>query len=232
MNVELSKAFFIEAAHRNPSAGGAAARLHGHSFRIEIVVEGPVDPILGWLIDYGDIKTAVKPLMDQLDHHNLNDVEGMADPTLPGIADWVYSRVKPALRQLKSVRVSVVGDNDYVPVRLEADPDQGLPHRIRFTFEAAQSLPHLPEGHPCRRLHGHTYRIEVGAQNLDALEPHVRDLYEELDHRHLNEIPGLDAATSERLCEWIWQRLAKQVDDLRVVIAQETATARCTYYGD
>ncbi|HOZ46030.1 MAG TPA: 6-carboxytetrahydropterin synthase [Candidatus Hydrogenedentes bacterium] len=103
---------------------------------------------------------------------------------------------------------------------------------MRFTFEAAQSLPHLAEGHPCRRLHGHTYRIEIGAADPARLIEPARQIYNTLDHTYLNHTPGLEAATSERLCQWIWNRLAGEAQGVEAVIVQETETARCIYHGE
>ena len=231
MNVQLVKEFLIEAAHWNTTATGPGGRLHGHSFRIEVIVEGEVDPRLGWLIDYGDIKEAFWPLRKQLDHRYLNEIEGMNSASLSDIAAWIQERLARKLPGLKGVRVSTVGDNAFIPVELEADPDRDLPQRIGFTFEAAQRLPNLPDGHPCRNLHGHTYRVEVGAADLARLERPLESIYETFDHRCLNDIPGLDDATSERLCAWIWDKLSNVIDDLEVVIVQETATARCIYHG-
>ncbi len=225
MDVELTKEFLAEAAHTNGQG------LHGHSFRIEIVAAGTVDPVRGWLIDFGLIKAAFKPLYAQLDHHNLDTVEGMTDTSVAGIRTWIAARLVPEVPCIKDVRVSIVGDGTFRPVSLPADDGRQLPARIRFTFEAAQSLPNLPEGHPCRRLHGHTYRVEAGAEDLEALRARLRALYDTLDHTYLNDIPGLEAATSERLCEWIWQCLAAEVSNLTVVVVQETATSRCIYYG-
>ena len=192
---------------------------------------GEVDAESGWLIDFGDIKKAFGPLQEQLDHHCLNDVPGLDDTMCGGIGEWIYERLKPALPLLHAVRVSITGDNDFIPIELDADDAARLPRRIQFKFEAAQSLPHLPPGHPCRQLHGHTYIVEVGADNIERLSRRLKALYDILDHQFLNEIPGLDAATSERLCYWIWNHLAETTDDLTVVVVQETATSRCIYRG-
>ena len=231
MQVELVKEFYVETAHRNPHGAGRRAQLHGHSLKVEVVVQGEVDPAMGWLIDYADIKRAFEPLAGQLDHHDAGEVEGLDDTSLDGIAAWIRARLAPALPGLKDVRVSIAGDCAFAPRELPADPGRNLPPRWRFSFEAAQSLPHLADGHPCRRLHGHTYVVEVGAGDLERLREPLRGLYERLDHRYLNEIPALAAATSERLGAWIWEWLSRHVDDLAVVVVQETASARCIYHG-
>jgi 6-pyruvoyltetrahydropterin/6-carboxytetrahydropterin synthase len=83
MKVELRKTFQFEAAHKLPNvpAEHKCARLHGHSFRIEIVVAGECDPLLGWLMDYADISRAFQGFHEALDHLLLNDVKGLENPT-------------------------------------------------------------------------------------------------------------------------------------------------------
>ena|SRR5688500_8636260 len=105
--MQLHKIFQIEAAHRLPNVpeGHKCARMHGHSFRIEIHVEGPVDPRFGWVIDYADVKAAFKPLYDRLDHYCLNDIEGLSNPTSENLAVWIWDRLKPSLPLLSKVVV-------------------------------------------------------------------------------------------------------------------------------
>ena len=97
--MDIFKVFTLEAAHRLPHvpAGHKCARLHGHSFRVEIHVSGPVDPHSGWVMDFADIKAAFQPLYDQLDHHYLNEVDGLDNPTSERLAAWIWERLKPAL---------------------------------------------------------------------------------------------------------------------------------------
>lgn len=105
--MDIFKAFTIEAAHRLPNVppGHKCARLHGHSFRVEIHVSGPVDPAFGWVADFADIKAAFKPLYEQLDHHYLNDVPGLENPTSERLSMWIYERLKPSLPLLARVVV-------------------------------------------------------------------------------------------------------------------------------
>ena len=105
--MDIFKVFTIEAAHRLPNvpAGHKCARLHGHSFRIELRVSGEVGARTGWVMDFADIKTAFKPLYDQLDHHYLNDIEGLDNPTSERLAQWIWERLKPALPLLDEVVV-------------------------------------------------------------------------------------------------------------------------------
>ncbi len=232
MKVHLSKEFFIEAAHRNEGGRGPASRLHGHSFKIEVCLAGEINTPEGWLLDFGDIKKVCAPLLEKLDHSNLNEFPGLDDTSLDGLSKFLLERFAPELPSLQSVRVSVLGDNAFRPVQLAPEPHNNLPERLRFSFEAAQSLPQLPSDHHCHNMHGHSYRIEVGSGDLDSLEPSLRKLYDMLDHRCLNDIEGLNTATCELLCEWIWDRLLEDVEDLAVVVVQETSTARCMYYGE
>jgi 6-pyruvoyltetrahydropterin/6-carboxytetrahydropterin synthase len=105
--MELFKVFQIEAAHRLPHVpvGHKCARIHGHSFRIEIHVEGPVDPQLGWVMDYAEIKSAFAPLFDALDHRYLNEIAGLENPTSERLAQWIWQQLKPNLPALSEVVV-------------------------------------------------------------------------------------------------------------------------------
>jgi 6-pyruvoyltetrahydropterin/6-carboxytetrahydropterin synthase len=103
--MEIFKEFTIEAAHRLPNVpvGHKCGRLHGHSFRIQIHVRGAVDPNLGWIIDFADIKTAFKPIEELIDHHYLNEVEGLENPTSENLARWLWQRLRPVLPLLSKV---------------------------------------------------------------------------------------------------------------------------------
>jgi 6-pyruvoyltetrahydropterin/6-carboxytetrahydropterin synthase len=105
--MDIFKTFSIESAHRLPNvpAGHKCARLHGHSFRIELHVSGPVEPHFGWVLDFAEIKAAFKPLYDQLDHHCLNDIDGLDNPTSENLARWIWTRLKPRLPLLAEVVV-------------------------------------------------------------------------------------------------------------------------------
>ncbi|MFI7208081.1 6-carboxytetrahydropterin synthase QueD [Micromonospora aurantiaca (nom. illeg.)] len=111
-----------------------------------------------------------------------------------------------------------------------------------FTFEAAHRLPHVPDGHKCARLHGHSYRVEVhvsgevGAEtgwvmDFGDIKKIVQPVCDQLDHRYLNEVSGLENPTSEVLARWIWDRLVDQLP-LSAVMVRETCTSGCVYRGE
>lgn len=108
MAVEIYKTFWLESAHRLPNVpeGHKCARLHGHSFRVDIHVAGEPGAESGWVMDFGDIKAAFKPLFRQLDHQYLNEIEGLENPTSEHLAIWIWKRLKPELPALSAVSVA------------------------------------------------------------------------------------------------------------------------------
>jgi len=105
--MDLFKSFTFEAAHRLPHVpeGHKCSRLHGHSFEVIIYVSGPVDPKMGWVIDFGDIKSAFKPIYDRLDHYYLNDIPGLENPTSENLAKWIWQELKPTLPLLSQIDI-------------------------------------------------------------------------------------------------------------------------------
>jgi 6-pyruvoyltetrahydropterin/6-carboxytetrahydropterin synthase len=108
MRVELTRTFGFESAHRLPMVppDHKCARMHGHSFRIDVQVAGEIDPKTGWLIDYAEITRVVEPLLKQeLDHRPLNDVPGLENPTSELLCVWLWRRLQPALPGLAAITV-------------------------------------------------------------------------------------------------------------------------------
>lgn len=105
--VELVKDFRFEAAHFLPNVaeGHKCRRIHGHSFRGEIAVRGPVDPHLGWVIDFAELRKAVDPLVHRLDHYLLNDIAGLENPTAERLAIWIWHELAPQLPGLHRVTI-------------------------------------------------------------------------------------------------------------------------------
>jgi 6-pyruvoyltetrahydropterin/6-carboxytetrahydropterin synthase len=111
-----------------------------------------------------------------------------------------------------------------------------------FRIEAAHRLPNVPPGHKCARLHGHSFRIGVHlegpvgeatgwVQDFADISAAMRDVHEALDHRYLNDVPGLDNPTSERLAVWVWERLRPRLPGLSRIVVHETCTSGCEYRG-
>lgn len=105
--MEIFKEFTFEAAHDLPNTpdGHKCRRLHGHSFRVRLAVEGDVDPVTGWVMDFAEIKAAFHPIWERLDHHYLNDIPGLENPTSEVIAKWIWAELKPALPLLSEVKL-------------------------------------------------------------------------------------------------------------------------------
>jgi 6-pyruvoyltetrahydropterin/6-carboxytetrahydropterin synthase len=105
VTIRLAHEFRFEAAHRLPNVpeGHKCARLHGHSFVVELVVEGEVDPHTGWVVDFAEMERAWAPLHALFDHRYLNDVEGLSNPTSENLARFVWERVRPTLPSLAAV---------------------------------------------------------------------------------------------------------------------------------
>ncbi|MDE2379508.1 6-carboxytetrahydropterin synthase QueD [Bradyrhizobium sp.] len=105
--MKISQAFKFEAAHRLPNVPEThpCSRLHGHSYRIEVRLEGPVDPKTGFVADFFDVERGFADILEAVDHRCLNDVAGLENPTAENIAVWIWERLKPAVAQISAVRV-------------------------------------------------------------------------------------------------------------------------------
>ena len=105
----LSQEFRFEAAHRLPNvpAEHKCARLHGHSFKVTVWVEGPLEPRLGWVMDYAQIREVVAPLLERtLDHRYLNDIPGLENPTSEHLARFLWLAIAPRLPGLAQIDVA------------------------------------------------------------------------------------------------------------------------------
>ena len=105
--MDIFRVFQVEAAHRLPNVpeGHKCARLHGHSFRIEVHVAGEVGENSGWVMDFAELRKIFQPVYDQLDHHYLNEIEGLENPTSENLARWIWQQLKPDLVGLKKIIV-------------------------------------------------------------------------------------------------------------------------------
>jgi queuosine biosynthesis protein QueD len=105
--VQIRKSFRFEAAHRLPRvpSGHPCGAMHGHSYGVILHLRGPIDPDLGWVVDFGDVGRAAKPLIAALDHACLNDVPGLENPTSEQLCLWLAQRLIPLLPALFAVEV-------------------------------------------------------------------------------------------------------------------------------
>ena len=107
MTTEIFQEFTFESAHSLPNVppGHKCARLHGHSFRVRLLVRGDVGPTTGWVMDFAEVADAIAPVREQLDHRLLNEIPGLGNPTSEVLAHWIWNALKPALPGLRSVEL-------------------------------------------------------------------------------------------------------------------------------
>jgi 6-pyruvoyltetrahydropterin/6-carboxytetrahydropterin synthase len=107
MNITLTKTFHFEAAHTLPNVppDHQCARMHGHSYKVEVSVTGPVGAESGWVMDHAEISKVVKPLIARLDHRYLNDIPGLENPTFEQLAGWLWRELQPHLPQLSAIEI-------------------------------------------------------------------------------------------------------------------------------
>jgi 6-pyruvoyltetrahydropterin/6-carboxytetrahydropterin synthase len=112
----------------------------------------------------------------------------------------------------------------------------------KFSFDSAHRLPNLPDGHKCKRLHGHTWQVTLfvdgpldeklgWVEDFGDIKKAFKPILADLDHYYLNEVPGLENPTSEVLAIWIWDRLKPILPALSRVEIHETCTTGCVYKG-
>lgn len=225
----------FEAARQVPilPQGHPSRNLHGHSFLARVRAELPA----GWAVfpgaEAGQLAERLTDCVAPLNYRLLND--RLQVPTDENLARWLRSRLD--VPGIETVGIQSTRDQG-------ADMDeQGRAHIWRrFRFEAAHRLPHVHEGHPCGRMHGHGFEVilhahqELGNQDMGVDFDHLgecwKPLHQELDYCCLNDIPGLENPTSERLAQWIWRRLKPVLLQLSWVTVYETVTAGCHYDGE
>lgn len=112
-----------------------------------------------------------------------------------------------------------------------------------FRFEAAHTLPSLPDDHKCRQMHGHSFKVEIHIEGKvdekigwiydhKLISSAMNPLLEQLDHSYLNDIEGLESPTIEIMAAWFWKKLSSQLPGLVEIVIYETPTARCSFRGE
>ena len=106
--MEIYKVFTFDSAHFLPNVpeGHKCRNMHGHTYYAKVVVARPLDPHLGWVVDFADMKKAFAPLMQQLDHKVLNDIPGLENPTAEHIAVWIWDQLKESLPGLTRIELN------------------------------------------------------------------------------------------------------------------------------
>lgn len=216
----------FEAAHRNTSVHSdeRTRRLHGHSYEVTVAVEGAIDPQIGWVMDFAEVKDRANEVIDRLDHYTLNDIPGIHDSTRPDVENWIGSKLLPILPSFASCRLHIVGERGWTPSVFRVEP--GI-ERMKFGFDAAHFLPTLPDTHKCRRIHGHSFRVAVTSTDVSRLAEPLMEVHQRLDHRLLNEISGLENPTSEYLAEWLSKELRTRKCVFQEIMVAETCTSCC-----
>ena len=105
--MQIYKEFSFDSAHFLPNVpeGHKCKNMHGHTYRLKVVIEGEPDPHFGWIMDFKEIKTLVAPIVDQLDHKLLNEIAGLENPTAENITIWLWERIKPILKDLSKIEL-------------------------------------------------------------------------------------------------------------------------------
>lgn len=105
--MEIYKEFSFDSAHFLPNVpeGHKCKEMHGHTYKLKVFIEGELDPVLGWIMDFKDLKDALLPVIDQLDHKLINNIRGLENPTAENITVWIWEQIKPSLPLLSRIEL-------------------------------------------------------------------------------------------------------------------------------
>lgn len=194
--VEITKEFLFEAAHHLPPVGPdhKCFGMHGHLFRVEVTVAGEIDPVMGWVMDFGELASICRDIISRLDHRVLNDVQGLGVPTSENIARYLFDNIAKLVPGLASVTVheSPFSRCTYRP-RSQAKQPPDAVSCITTGDPILASAAHFLLFPPDSRepIHGHDYLVTAfawvpfGAGNRKAFREVMEKLAAELDHRLL-----------------------------------------------
>lgn len=103
----IFKQFTFDSAHFLPMVPEThkCREIHGHTYKLTVFIEGPVDEKSGWVVDFGDLKHVVCEIVEKVDHKFLNKVDGLENPTCELLAIWFWNKIKPAIPQLKRIEL-------------------------------------------------------------------------------------------------------------------------------
>lgn len=105
--MEIYKEFSFDSAHFLPNVpeGHKCKNMHGHTYKLKVFIQGEIDPHLGWIMDFKELKDKLAPVIDQLDHRLINDIKGLENPTAENITVWIWQQIKPVLPQLSKIEL-------------------------------------------------------------------------------------------------------------------------------
>jgi 6-pyruvoyltetrahydropterin/6-carboxytetrahydropterin synthase len=105
--MEIYKEFSFDSAHYLPNVpeGHKCKNMHGHTYKLKVFIQGEIDPHLGWIMDFKELKDKLAPVIDQLDHRLINDIQGLENPTAENITVWIWQQIKPVLPQLSKIEL-------------------------------------------------------------------------------------------------------------------------------
>ncbi len=223
VKAEIVKEFTFEAAHHLPEVGPdhKCSRVHGHLFKVEVAVEGEVDPVLGWVMDFGDLAVVSRQVIGELDHRVLNVLPGLANPTSENLARYLFDRLAARVAGVSAVTVheSPTSRCTWRPVRPVAPATTEVRITVGGLLFSAAHLLVLP---PAIRepIHGHDYRMTMVVTlapgvpgDIDGvLRSCAEAVAAELDHRFV--LAGRPAVG----------RLEERGDSFALVVGDETVT--------
>ena len=104
----IHKSFTFDSAHSLPNVpeGHKCKNIHGHTYHLKVFLEGDLDSYLGWVMDFGDLKNIINPLIERIDHKNLNDIHGLENPTCEIFIKWIWDELKPDLPLLSRIELN------------------------------------------------------------------------------------------------------------------------------
>ena len=105
--MDIYKEFSFDSAHFLPNVaeGHKCRNMHGHTYKMRVFIKGKPDPHYGWIMDFKELKDAIGPIIDQLDHKLINDIPGLENPTAENITLWIWNKIKPLLPLLNKIEL-------------------------------------------------------------------------------------------------------------------------------
>lgn len=106
--MKIFKEFTFDSAHFLPNVpdGHKCKNMHGHTYRLTVFFEGQLVKDLEWVVDFAEVKKIINPIINQIDHKLINDIEGLENPTCERVAVWLWNKIKPKMPQLTEIKLN------------------------------------------------------------------------------------------------------------------------------